>query len=134
LSILDYIVIASGLLSTTYGYNEKNCGDIGKPVACSSEAVTASGIRLGSGLPIVAVAAPTRMRMRPFWVRMKTENSPCTYLLVADKMNPRYIHDRGYDLTPDALKKLGITPSPHWSGKVEVCWGSNFFKPYRNKR
>jgi hypothetical protein len=96
--------------------------------------MTASGITLGSGLPIVAVAAPTKMRTRPYWVKMRVGDSKCKYLLVADKMNPRYIHTRGFDLTPAALRKLGINPSPHWSGKVEVCWQGEFFKPYRRAK
>lgn len=127
---MDYIIIASGLLSTTYGYGERFCGDIGKPVACDSRATTSSGIPLTNSLPIIAVAAPSRVTFKAHWVRMKADNKKCAWLLLADKMNPRYVGNRGFDLTPEALRRLSIKPHKHWSGTLTPCFKGQWYKPY----
>lgn len=133
---LDFALIASMFFSTTYGWGENNCGDIGKPQTCAEGAITASGVPLSYKLPIVAVAAPTKLRMKAYWVKMRIKGkAKCKWLLLADKMNPRYIGKRGFDLTPPALSKLGVRPSSTWSGHVELCLDQrNFFKPYRRSK
>lgn len=121
------IALASGLLATTYGWGSHNCGDIGKPRPCEYGAVTASGITFDPDYPMAAVAAPTRMRMRPVFVRLRVEGGECRTILIADKMNPRYIHKRGFDLTPAAQALLtGEDPKPYWSARVYVCESEDY--------
>lgn len=98
---------------------------------CLMGAPTASGLPLDHNLPIFAVAAPTNMPVKATWVKMRLDQGPCRWLILADKMNPRYIGERGYDLTPAALRTLGVTPTKHWSGKLTPCLSHNFYKPYQ---
>jgi len=121
-TLSELIMTAITVFSTTYSYGEMMCGDIGKPVKCQKGAITASGIPIDGKLPIIAIAAPTRMILRPHWVHMQLEGKEsCHWLLLADKMNPRYIGKRGFDLTPSALRTLGVTPDPTWSGNLIMC-------------
>ena len=119
--ILFYILVASGLHSTTYGHGELMCGDIGKPVKCSVGAITASGEVFDPQIPQVAVAAPTGLRMYPQVIPLRIKGGKCKFLRIVDKMNPRYIGKRGFDLTPAAVTLLGGMATEYWSGEVEVC-------------
>jgi hypothetical protein len=117
-----YLMIASLVPSTTYGYGEKMCGDIGKPVACSVGAVTASGVPFNPAVPMVALAMPTNRRLVARHVWLRVEGGECKRVRLTDKMNPRYIGKRGFDLTPAAVTLLtGKPATKHWSGRVEVC-------------
>lgn len=119
--LLKYIEIAFTVgLSSTYGFGEFNCGDIGKPKPCVEGQPTASGLPLRPDLPTAAVAAPTNLRMYPVVVHMRVPGGPCVEILVNDKMNPRYIGKRGFDLTPGALKALGLEPKPQLV-TIESC-------------
>lgn len=123
-AIILYIMIASGLHSTTYGYSELMCGDIGKPVKCSVGAITASGEVFDPQIPSAAIFSPTRLRM---WKRASVmplrilPDGKCMFIRINDKGNPRYIGKRGFDLTPASVKLLGGKVADTWSGKVEVC-------------
>jgi hypothetical protein len=120
--IEPFIVIASGLLATTYGYSEPNCGDIGKPQPCRAGAVTASGEPFNPAAATAAVAAPTRLRIQARWLKLRVDNGSCEWIFLTDKMNPRYIGERGFDLTPAAVELLTKQPAtPTWSGVVHVC-------------
>lgn len=124
ISVLFYILVASGLHSTTYGHGELMCGNIGKPVRCSVGAITASGEVFDPQIPTAAIFSPTSLRM---WKRASVmpvrilPDGKCMFIRINDKMNPRYIGKRGFDLTPASVKLLGGKVSDKWSGKVEVC-------------
>jgi hypothetical protein len=110
-------------VSTVYGFGEMNCGDIGKAVPCDANAITASGIPFDPEMPYAAVAAPTELRMEPKLVFMRVADGPCIPIWILDKMNPRYIGERGFDLSPRALELLTGNRSPQWSGRVSKCTG-----------
>ena len=122
-SMFDFIQRSDGMTGTTYGWGEKMCGDIGKPVPCDKNATTASGHSFDPELPTAAIAAPTRLRMpkEGFEVYLKVEGGECSKILVNDKKNPRFIDKKPWDLTKGALKALGVDPTRHWSGKVFIC-------------
>ena len=119
-AILFYILLASGLHSTTYGWGGNFCGDIGEPVPCVKGLYTASGEIFDPEQPTAAVFTPTKLVMRPRVVPMRLDGK-CKYVRVNDKGSPRFIGERGFDLTPAAIKLLGGVPTSHWSGKVTVC-------------
>ena len=127
-TIATYLLIANGLLATTYGWGEKNCGDIGKAVSCSKGAVTASGDLFDPEVANAAMALPTNIRMvkglrLPLRI-MHADGSygTCHWMPVNDKMNPRYIGVRGWDLSPAAVNLLtGGKAHRKWSGKVQIC-------------
>jgi hypothetical protein len=112
--------IVSGLVATTYGYSEKSCGTE-KPTECKHGAVTASGVLLNPDLPQAAIAIPKKYRVRPTTVCLKTKNGKKAYITIIDKMNERFVGNRSYDLTPAALKALGIEPNPFWSDRIYSC-------------
>ena len=122
-SLHHYVSVADGLRSTVYGTSgEMFCGDIGKPVPCASGATTASGLPFEPKLPSMAVAAPTRLRLAAVYIWVRVESGPCHRVLLSDKMNPRYIGVRGFDLSPAAVRLLtGKPATKHWSGRVFVC-------------
>jgi hypothetical protein len=120
--VYELLVLASGLVSTTYGYNEIFCGDVHRPEACAVGAVTASGVPFDPSLPQIALAAPSNLRIRPTWVGIRVQNGPCVMVHLVDKMNPRYVGVRGMDLTPAAVALVTGKPAhPKWSGEVFVC-------------
>ena len=123
MTILELLIIASGLTATTYGvHGEMYCGDIGKPRPCEYGAITASGDIFDPAEVTAAVAAPTRLRMKPVYVWLRVEGGECHQVRVNDKMNPRYLGVRGFDLTPATVQLLTGKPATrHWSGKVFVC-------------
>jgi hypothetical protein len=118
----EFLLLASGLVATTYGYNELMCGDVGKPVPCALGAITASGVPFDPSLPQVALAAPSNIRIRATWIYIKAEGQQCKKVHLVDKMNERWIGVRGMDLTPAAVELItGKPASETWSGKVFVC-------------
>jgi hypothetical protein len=121
-SLTQLILLASLLRSTTYGYGELMCGDIGKARKCSKGAVTASGVVFDPSVPMVAIAAPIKLRLRAEYIGLRVPGGTCQRVLLADKMNPRYIGKRGFDLNPAALSLITGEPAHKaWSGRVEVC-------------
>lgn len=116
-----FIEIAFGLLSTTYGHGELQCGDVHKPRRCEKGAITASGEVFDPQKPTAAVFAPKTLILRPVDVWMQVGDGPCAKIRVNDKGHPRYIGHRGFDLSPGALKALGIKPHKQWSGVVKQC-------------
>lgn len=122
MTIHDLILIASGLHSTVYGFGESMCGDVGKPVPCAYGAITASGEIFDPNTPSAAIAAPFDLQLKPTYVRLKVPGGKCRSIRVTDKMHPRWIGQRGFDLTPAAVKLLtGREALPTWSSQVEVC-------------
>ncbi len=120
--MIEYIILALTLPATTYGHGEAGkCGDVGAPVACTAGATTSSGEPFDPEDATAAVPAPAKQRTRPMFVSVRSVNGVCVQIRVNDKGNPRYIGVRGLDLTPGALRLLGIKPTKHWSGKLEVC-------------
>lgn len=122
MTLIDLLMIASGLPATTYGFGEHFCGDVGKPVPCAYGAVTASGEVFDPSLPTAAIAAPFTLLLKPTLVRLRIPGGKCRAIRITDKMNPRWIGKRGFDLTPAAVRLLTEGEShPKWSSKVEVC-------------
>lgn len=117
------LTTASGLPSSTYGYSEMMCGDVGRPRSCAVGATTASGETFDPSIPSAAVAAPASLvlKARYIWIRLADGPFRCVRVRLNDKMNPRWIGVRGFDLTPAAVEKLGGLPTPKWSGRVRVC-------------
>lgn len=119
--MLEYVVIALTLTASTYGYGEGKCGDTDKPVSCASGATTSSGEAFDPEEATAAVPAPAKQRTRPMYVSVKAANGTCVQIKVNDKSAERWVFRRGLDLTPGALRALGIVPSRYWSGKLELC-------------
>lgn len=119
--LTELIALAFMLPASTYGYGELMCCDIGNPCPCGEGATTASGDKFDPELPTAAVFAPTSLPMTNVTVYMQHNDGPCVAITVNDKGNPRFIGKRGFDLTPGALRALGITPSPTWSGMIKEC-------------
>lgn len=112
--------------ATTYGWGEQRCGDVGKPRPCTEDATTASGEPFQPhSVPSAAVPAPKHKRLRPSTLKLKLQGvpgAPCVEVRVNDKANPRWIGQRGLDLSPAAVRQLTRQmPTPHWSGKLEQC-------------
>lgn len=120
-----YLAIASGLWASVYGFGEYMCGDVGFPRACEVGATTASGEGFDPDLPTAALAAPADLRMeaRDVWLRLDGGPHECRRIRINDKMHPRWIGVRGFDLTPAAVRRLGGVPTPKWGGRVHVCSG-----------
>lgn len=124
MTLQELLLVASGLTSTTYGFGEGFCGDVGKPRRCEYGAITASGEIFDPSLPSAAIAAPFTFRLTARTVYLKVPGGQCHPIRLTDKMNPRYMGQRGFDLSPAAVALLTNTeePSRTWSGKVEVCY------------
>ncbi len=122
MAITQLLIVASLLTSTTYGYGELMCGDVGKPRTCDKNAVTASGVPFNPDVAMVAIAAPVNLRLTAQYIGLRVPGGVCRKVLLADKMNERWIGVRGFDLTPAAVRLLTGQPATrHWSGRVEVC-------------
>lgn len=120
--LAPYIIAAHGLLATTYGWSEMNCGDIHAPRKCELGATTASGLPFDPNIPFVAIAAPADYVLRPTVVYLKTRTGRCHALNIIDKMNPRYIGIRGFDLSPAAVTLLTGKPAhPKWQERLYLC-------------
>lgn len=120
--LLNLLLLASGMRATVYGYGEIMCGSTGKPVACKEGAVTSSGMPFNPKLPMVAVPAPSALRFAPMKIGLRVPGGKCVEVWLADKSHPRWIGQRGFDMSPAAVKAItGKTPDRYWSGAVEVC-------------
>lgn len=100
------------------------CGDVGSPRACSHGATTSSGETFDPARATAALAAPFRLYLQGSTVYLKLVGPyPCRKIRLNDKMHPRYIGVRGFDLSPGAVRSLtGRAPRRDWSGRVDVCW------------
>lgn len=112
--------------ATTYGWGERSCGDVGKARPCTGNAVTASGeVFQPHRVPSAAVPAPQTKRIQARWIGLRMQDvpdAPCVRIRLNDKANPRWIGQRGLDLSPAAVQALTQNmPTPYWSGKVEEC-------------
>ena len=117
-----YMLWASGLFATVYGFGERYCGNPGKPVPCIEGIPTASGELVSHKIPQVAVPMPKNLIVRPVWISLRVEGGPCRRVRVVDKKNWRYIQRGGFDLNPKAVKVLtGRWPTKSWSAKVFLC-------------
>jgi hypothetical protein len=122
MSLMELLLLASSVFSTTYGHGERMCGDVGKTRACDRSAVTASGVPFNPDVPMVAIAAPRDMRISAQYIGLRVPGGTCRQVLLADKMNPRYIGERGFDLSPAAVALLtGKRATRFWSGNVQLC-------------
>jgi hypothetical protein len=120
--INELLLIAHGLIATTYGYNELNCGDVGKARPCSAGAITASGEYFEPTKATAAIAAPADFVLDGRYIFIRTAISKCVKVRLNDKMNERYIGERGFDLTPEAVRLLtNADPTPYWSDQVYLC-------------
>ena len=121
LPLSEYIQTASGLISTTYGYGEYMCGEVGSPRPCSVGAITSTNMEFYPDAPTAAIFVPASLYFRPTWIRLRVGDNACAWVLLNDKGNERFYKKRGFDLTPGALKVLGIKPSKYWKGVVHIC-------------
>lgn len=122
MTLNSLLLVAHGLLATTYGFGEMNCGDINAPHKCDKSAITASGIAFDPDIAFVAIAAPTEFNLKPTLVYLKTRTGKCHPIVIIDKMNPRYIGIRGFDVSPAGVKLLtGKEPRPDWSEPLYLC-------------
>jgi hypothetical protein len=119
--MIEYVVLALTLPASLYGTGEIRCGDTDKPVPCASGATTSSGEAFDPEEATAAVPAPAKQRTRPMRVSVKAIDGSCVQIKINDKSHPRWIGRRGLDLTPGALRLLGIEPTKHWSGPLEMC-------------
>lgn len=124
--LATFIIQASGLGATTYGWGEKMCGSHDKPaVKCTNQALTASGLPLGTNLPIAALALPYNFKLRGTrWVNLSIDGGKtCAAILLADKKNFRYKDSKPWDFSPLALERLGVkNVHKFWSTKkVTLC-------------
>lgn len=120
----DFFALALLFKATTYGYGEGNCGDPETPRKCTKGAITASGQVFDPDLPTAALPTARSTRIKPFKAYLKAKNgSTCAWILINDKKNWRYVGQPygGLDMSPGALKALGITPRGTWTGLIEEC-------------
>lgn len=122
ITIVNYLIIAIQLPSTTYGFGEKMCGDPGRTRACEAGAMTASGEIFNPSIASAAIPMPYKVKMKSFYIKIRNYLGNCVKIKVNDKKNERYIGNSGLDLSPAAQQIVtGKIPSKTWSGKVEVC-------------
>ena len=111
------LLFASQFRANVYGYGEPSCYRGNKVAPCVKGTRTASGEIFDPKLPTVAVWLPRRVRLEPQWVFVRLEGRHrCAKLWLNDRKGRR-----GFDLSPGAVKALGIKPSRHWSGKLQGC-------------
>jgi hypothetical protein len=124
MQVLDLMIqVASGLLATTYGWGEMSCGSH-PPRPCVAGEVTASGEQFDPARASAAVASPRRMPMRAKWIWLRLADGPfpCVRVRLNDKSHPRWMGDRGFDLSPAAVRRLTSRPAKQtWSAPVTVC-------------
>lgn len=122
MTILDLLLIANGLLSTTYGWGEASCGPSKAPVPCVKGAITASGEEFDPSVPSAAIAAPKSLRMRAMYIGLRVVGGRCVRVRLNDKSNPRWIGNRGFDLSPAAVELVTGEPARStWSAPLELC-------------
>lgn len=123
MSLNYYIHLAFSVIASTYGWGEMRCGDVGRPRRCVSGAPTASGVPLDTTTPQMAIAVPAAIRVPPRIVYV-TAGGDCVAVWLVDKMNPRWIGERGFDLNPAALRALvgEQAATPDWMGRVAECF------------
>ncbi len=121
MTLQELLFLASSVFSTTYGHGERMCGDVGHTRACDRNAVTASGVPFNPDIPMAALAAPASLHFKAQYIGLRVPGGVCRQVLLADKMNPRYIGERGFDLSPAAVRLLTGSAPRMWSGKVQLC-------------
>ncbi len=129
--MIELVLTAISLKATVYGvYDpakgraEMNCGDPGTPVACDTNAVTASGERFNPNALTAAVPAPFNRIMRPLFMCIRNPNTGKEVVVwINDKSNERWQGNRGLDLTPATFEALTGKPAKPWSSipKLEKC-------------
>jgi len=116
------ILLAIESPATTYGYGEPFCGDIGNPKPCLKGAITASGEVFDPEIPTAAVPAPTGFKLsKPINIWVRLPDQTCVKVRINDKSNPRWIADRGLDLSPKAVELLTGERTKHFKQKIELC-------------
>lgn len=120
--MIQYIAIASGLVSTVFGFGEHRCGNPGHAIACVDGIPTASGVLLSSKIAQAAVPMPKNTRTVPKWTFLKIAGGPCVPVRIVDKKHWRYIRKGGFDLNRKSVELLtGKVAIKSWSGRVFVC-------------
>jgi hypothetical protein len=119
--MIEYIQLAFTLPASTYGLGEVMCGDPHKPAACEVGAVTASGDQFDPDALTVAIPLPTNRRMRPAVICiLNPSTGKSAWVKVNDKSNPRWIGQRGFDITPATYQALTGKPARPWSSIEQV--------------
>lgn len=132
--IESFLLLASGLLASTYGYGELFCGDIGKARPCSYGAITASGVIFDPDKPQAAIAMPQEIPIVERTIYLRIAGGPCRPIQLVDKMNPRFIGERGFDLSPRAVQDLTGKRDENFLQAVFVCKKPGVVKYYFEMR
>lgn len=124
ISSLITLSLSPDAVHTTYGWGEQMCGDPHEPRTCDASATTASGLPFHPDEPHVALHVPSsithRVLIRPGrWsvCFRHTRSGRDVHLPITDKKGKK----GGLDFSPGALRLLGITPTPWWSGTLTPC-------------
>lgn len=113
------VSIASLSAATTYGYGEFSCTNGRQLIPCAEGAITASGDRFHPNTITAAIWWPggRRKKFQKFWTYISVRGiGKCTRILINDKKG-----SPGIDLTPGALRALGVKANRRWSGFIEMC-------------
>lgn len=102
-----HLKLFHGKATTIYGKGELMCGE-STPQACSRGATTASGAEFDPNVPMVAIAIPKRLKMRPRVIWVKSAWSRCIAVLLLDKKNPKHAEKTPWDITPKLAKMLQV--------------------------
>lgn len=122
----EFVSLALQLTATIYGIGEPMCGDYHEaPKQCVQGLTTASGEEFRpDDEATAAIPLPRNRIMRPFTIRIRLadyEDAECVEVRVNDKVNARFIGERGFDLSKKAVEMLGGKVTHYWSGRVEQC-------------
>ena len=123
IEFLGLLFSYSGMMGSVYGFGEKMCGDVGSPVACDSNAITASGDAFDPEKATVAIALPHYLIVRPTTIQIRVENGPCKFVRINDKKPIKWKDSKPWDLTPATVEMLTGKPAQkHWSGRIFICF------------
>lgn len=120
-SLLDLLLVALSMPATTYGYGEKMCGMIGKPIACVSGLPTSTGEKFNTKFITGALPVPKGFRFKSFIIYVKTYRNECIPIRINDKSNHRWVGKRGIDLSPAAVLAITGKIDKNWSGRLSFC-------------
>jgi hypothetical protein len=124
------LVAFSGLLTSTYGFHERNCGDVNKATTCSSGKLTASGEVFLTDKPTAAIPYLNgKFKANGAWFRLASDavGTACKYIHINDKMNKRFHGKKYMDVSPAAQELLtGKKARSTWSGRVIGLYYATF--------
>lgn len=121
LLIVFYFLLAVDLRTTTYGFGEWNCGDVGTPRPCDKNAITASGEAFDPKKLSAAMPGPKWLRMRGMDIGVWGTDGHCYRVRLNDKSNPRFIQKRGLDVSPAVVGIANGFITKWWHRPLNFC-------------